>query len=101
MAANFKYRISMQPMRSRAMDYLSPFFRLGGFGGLGVERGVLFFKLCLVWRVDCTLFTFHLDSEQLTFQESFSCGAFWGASIFSFFLSDWQIKLAHCGKKSN
>jgi len=99
MAANFRYRISMQPMRTRAMDHLPPFFPLGGFGGWGGETGFFFFKLCLVWRVDCTLFTFHLDSGQLTFHASFSYGAFWGASIVSFFLSDWQIKLAHCGKK--
>jgi hypothetical protein len=29
----------------------------------------VFFKLCLVWRVDCPLFTFHLDNGQLTFHE--------------------------------
>ncbi len=60
----------MQPMRSCVMKSKVPPFLF--FEGRG-----FFFKLCLVWRVDCPLFTFHLDSGQLTFQ-----GSFWGAGVF-------------------
>ncbi len=40
-----------------------PFFFLVG---RGEGEFFLFFKLCLVWRMGCPLFTFHLESGQLT-----------------------------------
>jgi len=75
MVANFRYRISMQPMRSRAMDYLPPFFPLGGFGGWGVERGVFFFQF--VFGVESGLYTVHFPLGQWTVD--FACKLFlWG-----------------------
>jgi len=42
--ANFRNRISMQPMRSHEVKgSLLPYFLAGGAGGV---------KSCLVWRVD-------------------------------------------------
>jgi len=45
-----------------------------------VGGGSLSPKLCLVWRVDCPLFTFQLDSGQPIFNASFFL------FLFSFFL---------------
>ncbi len=91
----------------------------GGVEGGGGEEGDIFCKLCLVWRVDCPLITFHLDSRYSPFHACFGkcCPPFThitgpkarnsilqkktfyfgGASIVSVFWSD-AIKLAHCQK---
>jgi hypothetical protein len=55
--ANFRNRISMQPMRSHEVKgSLLPYFLAGGAGGV---------KSCLVWRVDFPTFIFHWDSGLL------------------------------------
>ncbi len=120
----------------------------------GKEEGVFFSKLCLVWRVNCSLFTFHLDqstfhasvyilflrvggdvnakSSQVpdVFIKEFPIAIhfypiqmfssfhlyrwtkgekhqawhwnllLWGVPLFYLFLSDGQIKLAHCKTKN-
>jgi hypothetical protein len=75
---------------------------------------VFSFKLCLVQREDCPLFTFHLDSWQSPFHASFSYFfSLGGGGQRKEFLSSWhvgpltcqelgsdgQIKLAHCKRK--
>jgi hypothetical protein len=57
----------MQPMRSHVMEWRGLLFFSCGWG----EGEFCFFKLCLVWRMGCLLFTFHLDSGRLTFHVNF------------------------------
>jgi hypothetical protein len=63
-AANFMNRNSMQPMRSCVMEREGLPFSLVSVGG----GAVFYFQ---VWRVDCPLFTFLLDSGHSTFHASF------------------------------
>ncbi len=61
MAANFRNRISMEPMRSHAHGVKgAPFFSLGGGGG--VSSCVW----CGEWTVPCSFSTHSVDSH--TFQ---------------------------------
>jgi len=62
--------ITMQPMRSRAMDYLPPFFHLGGWG---VERGVFF---QVMFGVESGLYTVHFPLGQWTVDSWLSMKAF-------------------------
>jgi hypothetical protein len=50
----------MQPMKNRVMEWRElPVF----FWGLGQGRRFFLLKLCLVWRVDCSLSTWTVDNQ--------------------------------------
>jgi len=86
----------MQPMRSGLMEWRGPPFFL--VGGEREGEGVFFFKLCLVWRLDSSLFTFHLDSQHSmhAFFFSFPLSRFWRVGRGEIDSKQWVPKFLTC-----